>query len=228
MDGLLNLFTQADPSFMMVYQAIMRYLAPLLAGFLLFLCIKPMLTFRREPEIWGWLRIEGTRLNYPVMQTPNEPNYYLYRDFYKNSNKNGCLYAREDCDINGPSDNITIYGHHSKATGVMFNTLNGYTQKSFWEAHPYIQFDTLTEHHTYEIVAVFKTSANLGEGFAYHEFVNAASEEEFNKFVKTCKELSFYDTGVTAQYGDKLITLSTCEYTLNNGRLAVVAKRIEG
>ena len=109
---------------------------------------------------------------------------------------------------------------------IMFNALNGYTRKAFWEEHRYIQFDTLTEHHTYEIIAVFKTSANMGEGFLYYKFVDAANQEEFNKFVGTCKELAFYNTGVTAEYGDKLITLSTCEYTLNNGRLVVVAKRL--
>lgn len=177
-------------------------------------------------DLVGWLRIDGTNINYPVMQSPEDPNYYLYRDFYKNSSKGGCLYAQAECDINSPSDNITIYGHNTRGGAIMFNALNGYTRKSFWESHRYIQFDTLTEHHTYEIIAVFKTSANLDEGYPYHRFVDAGSEEEFNEFVEKCKALAFYDTGVTAGYGDKLITLSTCEYTLNNGRLAVVAKRI--
>ena len=174
----------------------------------------------------GWLRIDGTNINYPVMQSPEDPDYYLYRDFYKNSSKGGCLYVRGESDVESPSDNITIYGHNTRGGAIMFNALNGYTSKSFWESHRYIQFDTLTEHHTYEIVAVFKTSANLDEGYPYHSFVDAGSEEEFNEVVEKCKALAFYDTGVTAQYGDKLITLSTCEYTLNNGRMAVVAKRI--
>lgn len=176
-------------------------------------------------DLVGWLRIDGTNINYPVMQSPDEPDYYLYRDFYKNSSKGGCLYAQAECDVDSPSDNITIYGHNTRGGAIMFNALNGYTQKTFWEEHRYVQFDTLTEHHTYEIIAVFKTSANLDEGYPYHRFINAANEEEFNEFVKTCKEMAFYDTGVTAEYGDKLITLSTCEYTLNNGRLVVVAKR---
>ena len=73
---------------------------------------------------------------------------------------------------------------------------------------------------------MFKTSANIGEGFSYHQFVDAENEEEFNEFVSTCKELAFYDTGITPVYGDKMICLSTCEYTLNNGRLVVAAVRI--
>lgn len=174
----------------------------------------------------GWLRIDGTNINYPVMQTPDEPDYYLYRDFYKNSSKGGCLYAQAECDINTPSDNITIYGHNTRGGAIMFHALNGYAKKSFWEAHRYIQFDTLTEHHTYEIIAVFKTSANISQGFPYHKFINASTEADFDAFVEKCKNLAFYDTGVTAEFGDKLITLSTCEYTLSNGRLVVVAKRI--
>ena len=84
----------------------------------------------------------------------------------------------------------------------------------------------MTEYHTYKIFAVFKTSANIGQGFSYHQFVDAENEKEFNDFVSKCKELSFYDTGITPVYGDKLICLSTCEYTLDNGRLVVAAVRI--
>ena len=73
---------------------------------------------------------------------------------------------------------------------------------------------------------VFKTSANLGEGFSYHKFVDAANAQEFDEFVSTCKKLAFYDTGITPVYGDKLICLSCCEYTLDNGRLVVAAVRI--
>ena len=112
------------------------------------------------------------------------------------------------------------------ADGSMFAALNSYTSKAAWEKNSLIFFDTLTEYHTYKIFAVFKTSANVGQGFSYHKFVDAENEEEFNEFVSTCKELSFYDTGITPVYGDKLICLSTCEYTLDNGRLVVAAVRI--
>ena len=108
----------------------------------------------------------------------------------------------------------------------MFACLNAYTSKTAWDNNSLIFFDTLTEYHIYKIFAVFKTSANIGEGFSYHQFVDASTEEEFNEFVMMCKELSFYDTGITPKYGDKLICLSTCEYTLDNGRLVVAAVRI--
>lgn len=175
----------------------------------------------------GWLRIEGTNLDYPVMQTPGNPNYYLYRDYDKKSSKRGSLYAWEAADINEPSDNITIFGHNM-ADGSMFSTLNSYVDKSFWEENSLIFFDTLNEYHTYKIYAVFKTSANIGEGYAYHKFVDAGNRDEFNTFVNTVKNLSFYDTGITPVYGDKMIALSTCEYTDpgDNGRLVVCAVRI--
>lgn len=173
----------------------------------------------------GWITIDGTRINYPVMQTPDSPDYYLKRDFYKNYSGHGCIYAREQCDLNAPSDNITIYGHNMK-DGSMFADLLNYQRKSYWEKHPYVTFDTLTQHHTYEIFAVFTTTASKGKGFQYHQFVEAESEDDFNEFVKDCQDLSLYNTGIIPQYGDKFITLSTCEYTQTNGRFVVVARCI--
>ena len=182
--------------------------------------------YEMNSDFVGWISIEGTNINYPVMHNADILNYYLYRDFYEKWNNAGSLYIRESCNVDTPTDNVTIFGHNMRNSGTMFNHLMNYTKESFYKDHRYIQFDTLSERHTYEIMAVFKTSANAGEGFPYHLFVNADSEAEYNEFVDTCKDLAFYDTGVTASYGDKLITLSTCEYTLNNGRLVVVAKRI--
>ncbi len=173
----------------------------------------------------GWIKMEGTEMDYPVMQTPDDPNYYLYNDFDGEKSDRGCIYAWGEADINKPSDNITLFGHNMR-DGSMFAALNAYTDKSAWEYNKFIFFDTLTEFHTYEIFAVFKTSASVGKGFSYHKFVEAEDEEDFNEFVETCKDLAFYDTGITPVYGDKLICLSTCEYTLENGRLVVCARRI--
>lgn len=177
-------------------------------------------------DLVGWLSIDGTDINYPVMQTPDEPDYYLHRNFDKEYNVHGCLYAREECDINAPSDNITIYGHHMR-DGSMFGSLKNYQKKTYWEDHSTLRFDTLTERHTYQIFAVFKTTATVDEGFAYHQFVDAEDEEAFKDFISTCKGLSFYKTGITPEYGDKVICLSTCEYSQANGRFVVAAVRID-
>ena len=180
----------------------------------------------------GWLRIDGTKLDYPVMQSPvSEANYYLYRDYNGENSTRGSIYAREECDVFTPGDNVTMYVHNMK-DGSMFAALNAYVDKSAWDNNSLVFFDTFNhetgevQYHVYKIFAVFKTTANLGEGFTYQRFENAANQQEFDEFVSNCKKLSFYDTGVTPQYGDKMICLSTCEYTLDNGRLVVAAVRI--
>lgn len=182
--------------------------------------------YEMNNDIVGWLTIPGTVINYPVMQTPDSPDYYLHKNFDKAYSAQGCLYAREVCDVFAPSDNITIYGHRMK-DGSMFSALEKYQSKSFWEENPTLTFNTLTQHQTYEVFAVFLTTATMEDGFHYHMFVDAYDEAQFNEFANTCKALSFYDIGVEAAFGDKFITLSTCDYADVNGRLVLVAKRID-
>ena len=174
-------------------------------------------------DMVGWILIEDTNIDYPVMQTPNEPNYYLKRNFEKEYSDLSTPYIQENCDL-ASSDNLVIYGHHIKG-GKMFGALENYKSQSFYEEHKTIQFDTLTQRGVYEIIAVFKTEAYSSQGFRYYDFVNAESEDEFNDYIQKCKELALYETGVTAEYGDRLITLSTCEYSAQSGRLVVVAKK---
>lgn len=171
----------------------------------------------------GWLEIENTNMNYPVMQTGEDrKDYYLYKNFYKEYSQMGTPYIAEFCNVQ-ESDNLIIYGHHINSN-KMFGELEKYKKKSFYEEHKKIKFNTIYENAEYEIIVVFKTIAHTG--FEYYKFYNANSEQEFNTFIKKCKELSFYNIDETAKYGDKLITLSTCEYSNKNGRLVVVAKRI--
>lgn len=198
--------------------------------------------YQLNNDLVGWLTISGLRVDYPVMQTPSDPNYYLYRDFDGSKSSAGCLYVRESCDVFSPSDNIVIYGHAMK-TGDMFGRLAWYRDKSYFEKHPTFTFDTLYEHHTYQIFAVFKTSGTYGVGYPYHMFNDAASEKEFDQFIADVKGAafssggyvggSFYDTGITPKYGDKLLTLSTCEYSVRdpdgekNGRFVIMAVQID-
>ena len=190
----------------------------------------------------------GLNLQYPVMQTPENEDFYLSHDFYGNESIVGCPYVPMSCDVFAPSDNIVIYGHNLK-TGGMFNKLTYYRNKSYWENHQTFTFDTLYERHTYRIFAVFKTAAKQftddGKpwGYPYHRMNNFANEYEFNKFIADVKGAAFngggykgwtfYDTGITPQYGDKLVCLSTCEYTMKdpdgtvNGRWVVMAVRVD-
>ena len=181
--------------------------------------------YLQNNDMVGWIKIEDTKINYPVMQSKDNPNFYLKHGFDKAYTDYGCPYIQENCDVDIPSDNLIIYGHNMKDSS-MFSGLMKYTDKSFWESHKTISFDTLTEKC--EIIAAFKTVVytDSPESFKYYQFINADTGDEFNAYITKCKELALYDTGVTAEYGDKLITLSTCEYSRNNGRMVVVAKKI--
>ncbi len=176
-------------------------------------------------DMVGWIQIPGTSIDLPVVQSPYEANFYLRRNFYKENATCGTIYAREKCDVYGPSDNVTLYGHNMR-NGTMFADLHLYEEQDFWAENKYVHFDTLYEYHSYEIFAVFITTATKGEGFRYHVFDDARNAGEFNEFVNTCKELSLYDTGITPQYGEMLLTLSTCDKSIEDGRFVVVARRV--
>lgn len=178
--------------------------------------------YRENDDLVGWIKIDGTNINYPVVQSKDAPNFYLKHDFEKNYTDYGCPYAQQNCDVQAPSDNVVLYGHNMK-DGTMFCDLTNYKSESFWAQHRTIQFDTLTQKNEYTVIAAFKGEA--AELFAYNAFVDAATPEEFDAYVAAVKELALYDTGISAAYGDKLITLSTCEYSFENGRMVVVAKR---
>ena len=182
--------------------------------------------YEQNPDMVGWIKIEGTKLNYPVMQTPHDKDYYLKHNFEREYSDWGAIYVREECDVFRPSDNVTIYGHTMK-DGSMFACLHEYCYEEVWENNNVIFYDTLYERHVYQIFAVFTTTASLGEGFSYHQMEDAADEAEFNEFIATCKDLALYETGITPGYGEKIICLSTCEYSQDNGRLVVAAVRID-
>lgn len=183
--------------------------------------------FLQNMDMVGWIKVEDTNINYPVMHTPDNHDFYLKHGFNKEYTDYGCPYVQENCDVQEPSDNVIIYGHHMK-NGSMFADLEKFKSEDFYKEHKTISFNTLTDKCEYEIVAVFKTFvySDSPESFKYYRFVNAETSEQFDEYIAKCKELSLYDTGVSAQYGDKMITLSTCEYSHTNGRLVVVAKRV--
>lgn len=178
--------------------------------------------YKINNDIVGWISIDNTNINYPVMQTIDRPNYYLNRNFYKEYSSLGTPYIAEHCNIE-KSDNLIIYAHNIIGN-KMFGELKNYKNKDYYNNHKIIKFFTKKENAEYEIISVFKTVAYTG--FQYYKFYNADNKEEFDTFIKKCKELSFYDTQISAEYGEKIITLSTCEDSIKNGRLVVVAKKL--
>lgn len=184
--------------------------------------------FELNSDMIGWLNIPGTEIDYPVMQTMDDEEYYLKRNFYGESDKNGCLFMDTDSDIQKTSNNLIIHGHNMRS-GAMFGTLKEYDSKEYGLEHSQILFTTQTENRVYEVVAVIysKVYTAADKVFKYYNFFEADSQEEFDDFYNNIKKMSIYDTGVTAVYGDEFITLSTCSYHTKNGRLAVIAKRIQ-
>ena len=184
--------------------------------------------YEENNDFIGWLAIDDTVIDYPVMQTPYDEEYYLHRDFDKQYIGNGTLFADTDSDISKPSDNIIIYGHNMK-NGRMFHEILSYDNEDFYKEHKYIEFDTIFDDGKYEVIAAFTTKVYDDDytGFRYHIFFDAETEEDFDYFVESCKNLTPYDIPTTAVYGDKLITLSTCATSDDAGRFVVVAKKIE-
>lgn len=184
--------------------------------------------YKQNKDMVGWIYINDTNINYPVMQSIGKPNFYLKHGFDKSYTDYGCPYVAESCDVSKPSDNLIVYGHHMK-NGSMFSDLEKFKKKDFWEEHKTFNFNTLYAKQTYEIIAVIKTivyTESSGE-FKYFQFSDAESPENFNNYISKCKQKAIYETGVTAEYGDKLVTLSTCEYSSTNGRLVLIAKKID-
>lgn len=183
--------------------------------------------YNLNPDIVGWISIEGTEIDYPVMQTVKDEQFYLHRNFYKAESTSGLPFMDDRCIISDTSSNIIIYGHNMK-NGSMFAGLLKYQDKDFYEKHKYIRFDTIYAEGMYEIVAVFRSRVAFvdEDTFRFYNFIESDSVEEFEEFYDTIRSLSLYETDATAISSDYLLTLSTCEYSEEDGRFVVVARKI--
>lgn len=183
--------------------------------------------YNKNRRLIGWLKIDDTIIDYPVMQTTNN-EYYLDHNFNQEKDNNGSIFMDKDCAAWPRSQNLILYGHHMRS-GKMFGDLEKYARESYYKEHSIIQFDTIYEKGVYQVMYVFRAKV-LKENeiaFKYYQFIDANSGEEFSSYMKEMEEMSLYDTGVTAGYGDELLTLSTCDHSQTDGRFVVVAKRVQ-
>ncbi len=180
----------------------------------------------KNKKLIGWLKIDDTNIDYPVMQTTDN-SYYQNHNINQEYDKNGSIFLDKDCDVLKPSTNYILYGHHMKS-GQMFGDLDKYSSEEYGSKHKYIEFDTIYEKGLYQVMYVFRSRVYSEEEivFKYYQFIDALSKQEFDSYMQEMSEMSLYDTGITAEYGDQLLTLSTCDYQEKNGRFVVVAKRI--
>lgn len=187
--------------------------------------------YKRYPDLFGWLKISGTQIDHPVMQSDDEVRgeryYYLHRDYTGQQSEAGSLFVENASSCFPQDDNTVIYGHNM-SNGLNFGILEQYKDAEFYRNHPLIQYDTIYETGTYQIAAVLITRILYQdeEGFRYYRFYNYHTEQEFQECTDFVKENQLYDTGEQLQYGDQLLMLSTCEYSKPNGRLVIVAKKI--
>ena len=184
---------------------------------------------QENQDLIGWIKIDDTPIDYPVMQTFNDPTFYIHRNWDKNKSQTGLPLIDARCTLE--SENIIIYSHNMK-NGIMFGSLKRYNEKSFYEEHQIIKFDTIYEEAEYQIIAVLLAQVFYDEKpkegeFVYYNYVELDSKEQFEKYINQVKDLSMYETGVSAEYGDSLITLCTCNYHVKDGRFLVVAKKIQ-
>ncbi|MDE7271126.1 MAG: class B sortase, partial [Acetatifactor sp.] len=184
--------------------------------------------FLANEDMAAWLKIDGTVIDYPVMGTPREETYYLYRNFEGRDDQNGCLILDTDSSLDPVTTNLIIHGHNMRS-GAMFGKLTEYEKESYCKEHNIITLHTKECERRYEVIAVFRSQVykKTDQVFKFYKFFQADTQEEFDDFYQNIKALSLYDTGVTAEFGDRFITLSTCVYHVENGRFVVVAKEIE-
>lgn len=185
--------------------------------------------YEQNSDIAGWLKIEGTNIDYPVMQPVAESSdFYLNHDFDGKQDINGSLFLDSRNDLEAPNDNMIIYGHNMKS-GMMFGELKEYLEPEFWREHKKVTFNTIYEKAEYEIIAVCLSKvAENGDGeFKYYDFIDAGNKKSFRRYVKNIKALNIMDENIKLSYGDKLLTLSTCNNYTEDGRLFLVAKKCE-
>ena len=177
-----------------------------------------------NPDTVGWVSVSDTRIDYPVMYTPDNLEYYLRRNFNKEYSYGGTPFVGEGCVVPGGKSTI-IYGHNMR-NGSMFADLDKFEDADFFNSHT-ISFTTIAGEGTYKPIAVFRVDLTKSSYFRYWDHMGNISEEEYNEFVSTAIERSEVNTDVTIDYNRELLTLSTCSYGSSNERCAVLAMRID-
>ena len=191
--------------------------------------VQKVISLKEEnQDVVGWIQIEDTIINYPVLQSTTDKDYYLTHNYKKEKTKYGSIYLNQASNLADTYSNNIIYGHNMKDE-QMFNHLLKYQNKAFYDEHSSIKVATENGENEYTIVCVFKSKIFYQDEenvFRYYQYTNLNDEETYNNYINNCKKIQLYDTGVTANYGEQLITLITCEYSQENGRFVVVAKKV--
>ena len=179
---------------------------------------------KQNKDLAGWLRISGTNIDYPVMQTGEDNDFYMNHDFDGREDPHGTPFLDVNCRI-GQSENLIIYGHHMK-DGTMFQNLMFYKAAEFCEKNGVIQFDTPIESAQYQLLYVLTMSEKEAMDFPYYQYIDLSEEKNYEEFLNQCTRYAIWSAEEIPQTCAGLLTLSTCEYSKENGRLVVVAVKM--
>ena len=182
--------------------------------------------YEQNNDMAGWIQIDGTVIDYPVLYNGESNAFYLHRNFNKENSDAGIPFLDYQCDRAGNSDNMIVYGHNMR-NGTMFHDLLKYADQEFYNEHKYVRFDTVYNRCVYEVFAAFRVRVGSKDEFRYYDFINSDTTEAYDAYVSSCKAHSLYDTGITPSYREKLLTLSTCSYNSGNERFVIVARLTE-
>lgn len=177
-------------------------------------------------DLFGWISIDGTDLNYPVMKTPDDEEFYLRRGFDRKYSRSGVPFLDKDCTVEGK--NFIVYGHNM-FNGTMFSLLESYSEEAFWKEHPTISFDTLYEEGEYQVVSAFYSrvfyqyETNV---FRYYDYDDLSDPQDYADYVAWMTKQALYDTGVKIEEDDQLLTLITCSYGSDHERFIVLARKV--
>ena len=182
--------------------------------------------YEENPDLFGWIRIEGTVIDYPVMFSPDNEEFYLHHSFDLSESQCGLPFLDADCSNDGFI--YLLYGHHL-INGSMFSAITKYADATFLKEHPTISFDTLYEEGEYQVFAAFYSRvyySNETNVFRYYRYTDLSDSVIFDEYLEQVKTASLYDMDIEISYGDTLLVLTTCNYHTENGRFVIVAKKI--
>ncbi len=175
----------------------------------------------KNNDVIGWIRINDTNIDYPIVQTDNN-DYYLTHDFYKNKNQAGWIYMDFRNQMNFSNRNTILYGH-GRIDGTMFGTLKQLLKKDWWETetHSYLTTESMNKSIQWEIFSVYTIKAET-----YYLNTYFSNQDGYKTFLKTMKKRSLFSFDVPLNTKDQILTLSTCKKDYNI-RIVVHAKKIK-
>ena len=179
--------------------------------------------YQMNNDYVGWIEIPNTIINYPVMQTSSDEEYYLHRNFKKEYSPSGTPFLSATSRLEDTNNQLVVYGHNMNS-GLMFHDLMLYKDQSFWETSPTILWRTKDALETYEIFSAFEINVDMEKDhFAFYVQPTFHNNEEFNLFLEESKNASLYDTGITPQYGETIMSLVTCDVGGDTHRMVLMA-----